>query len=130
MDGEKVAAAIEKIHSAQTAPLFYNNEQALRSVIRFAYISCIGEYKEIQELPSGTGYADVVYLPKKHSPMPILLIELKWNKTADGAISQIKAKKYPQIFESYRCDILLVGINYDVESKKHECMIERYDMQK
>ena len=45
MDGEKVAAAIEKIHSAQTAPLFYNNEQALRSVIRFAYISSIGEYK-------------------------------------------------------------------------------------
>ncbi len=130
MDGEKVAAAIEKIHSAQTAPLFYNNEQALRSVIRFAYISCIGEYKEIQELPSGTGYADVVYLPKKHSPMPILLIELKWNKTADGAISQIKEKKYPQVFEGYGSDILLVGINYDAESKKHECMIERYDMQK
>lgn len=50
--------------------------------------------------------------------------ELKWNKTADGAISQIKEKNYPQVFEAYGSDILLVGINYDAESKKHECMIE------
>lgn len=65
MDQEKVAAAIEAAHSAATAPLFYNNEQVLRNVICNAYISCIEEFSEIQELPSGTGYTDVVYLPKK-----------------------------------------------------------------
>lgn len=126
MDNEKVVEAVEKIHNMLTAPLFYNNEQALRSVIRFAYISCIDEFKDIQELPSGIGYADVVYLPKKKSSMPIMVIELKWNKGAESAIEQIKEKKYHQIFEGYGSDILLVGINYDEKTKKHDCLIEKY----
>lgn len=126
MDGEKVAAAVEKVHDTMAAPVFYNNEQALRSVIRFAYISCMDEFKDIQELPSGIGYADLVYLPKKNSPMPIMVIELKWNKSAGSAIEQIKDKKYPQVFEGYGSDILLVGISYDEKTKRHECMIEKY----
>lgn len=126
MKEEQVACAIEEAHSASTAPIFYNNEQALRSVIRFAYISCIEEFKTIQDLPSGTGYADVVYLPKKGSSMPVMVIELKWNKSADGAIKQIKAQNYPQIFQGYGGDILLLGINYDEKTKKHTCMIEKY----
>ena len=126
MNAELVAEGIEKAHSSLTAPTFYNNEQALRSVIRFAYISCIGEYSEIQELPSGIGYADVVYLPKKDSALPIMIIELKWNKSAEGAIKQIREKKYPQILERYGSEILLVGISYDEKTKRHECVIERY----
>jgi nitrogen fixation protein len=126
MDGETVAEAIEEAHSAGTAPLFYNDEQALRSVIRFAYISCIDEYLRIEELPSGTGYADVVYLPKKNSDKPIMVVELKWSKTADGAIEQIKNRNYPQVLEEFGSDILLVGVNYDEKSKKHTCVIEKY----
>ncbi len=126
MNGASVAQMIEIVHSTATAPIFYNNEQALRSIIRFAYISCIDEYREIQELPSGLGYADVVYLPKKNSAMPILVIELKWNKSSEGAIKQIKECNYPQVFEGYGSDMLLVGINYDVHSKKHTCSIEKY----
>lgn len=126
MNAEKVAKTIEKAHSASTAPNFYNNEQALRSVIRFAYISCVEEFQEIQELPSGIGYADVVYLPKKNSAMPIMLVELKWNKGADGAIGQIKEKNYPQAFEGYGSDMLLVGISYDEKTKKHACVIEKW----
>lgn len=125
MDAEAVALAIENAHSIGTAPMFYNNEQALRSVIRFAYISCAEEFQEIQELPSGRGYADIVYLPKKSSSMPVLLIELKWNKTAEGAIRQIKNNNYPQVLEGLGSDILLVGINYDVDSKKHSCVMEK-----
>lgn len=125
MDAEAVALAIENAHSIGTAPMFYNNEQALRSVIRFAYISCAEEFQEIQELPSGRGYADIVYLPKKSSSMPVWLIELKWNKTAEGAIRQIKNNNYPQVLEGLGSDILLVGINYDVDSKKHSCVMEK-----
>ncbi|MBD5393079.1 MAG: AAA family ATPase [Lachnospiraceae bacterium] len=125
MNNEAVAAAIEEAHSAGTAPLFYNNEQALRSVIKFAYISCIDEYLRMEELPTGTGYADVVYLPKQGSDMPILLIELKWNKTKEGAISQIKNKNYPQVLEGFGNEILLVGITYNEKSKKHTCVIEK-----
>lgn len=126
MNTELVAEGIEKAHSSLTAPTFYNNEQALRSVIRFAYISCIGEYSEIQELPSGFGYADVVYLPEKSSLLPAMIIELKWNKSAEGAIKQIKEKKYPQVLERLGSEILLVGINYDEKTKRHECAIEKY----
>lgn len=126
MDEEAVAATIEKVHNTGTAPVFYNNEQALRSTIRFAYISCIDEFMKIEELASGIGYADVVYIPKKGSSMPIPLIELKWNKTTDGAINQIKNKHYPQMFQDYGGDILLVGINYDVKDKKHTCKIEKF----
>ena len=58
--------------------------------------------------------------------MPLLLIELKWNKTDEGAISQIKRNDYPQAIKEYGGDILLVGINYDAKSKKHTCSIEAY----
>lgn len=58
--------------------------------------------------------------------MPVLLIELKWNKTDEGAISQIKNHDYPKTLEEYGGDILLVGINYDVKTKKHTCRIEKY----
>jgi hypothetical protein len=111
---------------AGTAPLFYNDEQALRSVIRFAFISCIDEYLRIEQLPSGTGYADVVYLPKKNSDKPIMVVELKWNKTAEGAIAQIKNRNYPQVLDGFGSDILLVGVNYDEKTKKHICVIEKY----
>ena len=45
---------------------------------------------DVQELPSGIGYADVVYLPKRNSDKPAMVIELKWNKDAESAIRQIK----------------------------------------
>ena len=125
MDEEAVAAIIEEAHKEGTAPTFYNNEQALRSVIRLAYISCVDEFLRIEELPSGHGYADVVFFPKRTSSHPQLLIELKWNKSAQGAIKQIKDKQYTDWIKEYTGDILLVGINYN-DKKGHVCMIEKY----
>lgn len=122
-------------YDADDRTVFIPNKEVKQEFVRaitsgkhkeFAYISCVDEYLEIEELPSGTGYADVVYFPKKDSALPILLIELKWNKTADGAIDQIKSRNYPQILENAGKEILLVGINYDVTSKKHTCIIEKY----
>jgi hypothetical protein len=120
-----VAEALETAHSAGTAPLFYNDEQALRSVIRFAYISCVDEYLRIEELPTGIGYADVVYIPKKGSALPAMIVELKMNKSADSAIDQIKNRNYPQALEGYGSDILLVGVSYDAKTKEHTCRIEK-----
>lgn len=125
---EAVAARIEKIHLEETSPLFYNNEQALRSVIKLAYFSYKDHYLKFEELPSGDGFADIVYLPKKLSPMPALVIELKWNQSAEGAIDQIKKKQYPQGLEGYGGELLLVGISYDKKApdgnRKHSCLIE------
>ena len=53
-----------------------------------------------------------------------MVIELKWNKSADTAIEQIKRRQYSDKISEYSGDILLVGINYDTETKKHECIIE------
>ena len=127
---EAVAAQIEKIHAEETSPLNYNNEESLRSVIKLAYYTYKDNYIKFEELPSGNGYADIVYIPKKNSDYPILIIELKWNKSAEGAIAQIKSKKYPDSLKDLGSDILLVGINYNKDSndkdyKKHTCKIER-----
>jgi hypothetical protein len=127
MDGDAVAEAIEEAHSVGTAPLFYNDEQVLRSVIRFAYISCVDEFLRIEELESGIGYADVAYIPKNKYAMPIIVVELKMNKCSEGEIDKIKNLYWPEKLErSIGYDILLVGVNYDEKSKNHTCVIEKY----
>jgi hypothetical protein len=68
----------------------------------------------------------VVYIPKKGSALPVMIVELKINKSADSAIDQIKNRNYPQALENCGSDILLVGVNYDEKSKKHTCRIESY----
>ena len=127
---EAVARQIERIH-AEEASLYYNNEQALRSVIKRAYFSYGDEYMMFEELPSGAGYADIVYLPKKGSMLPALVVELKWNKSAEGAIRQIHEKRYPKAIEGYGGEILLVGISYSKEApagrRQHHCRIERVE---
>lgn len=126
---EAVAAQIEKIHGEE-APLHYNSEQSLHSVVKRAYFSCGDEFLLFEELPAGVGYGDIVYLPKKDSLMPALVIELKWNKSAHGAIAQIKNRHYPEAVERYGGELLLVGINYDKDApagkRKHSCVIEKY----
>ena len=44
----------------------------------------------------------------------------------DTAINQIKQKNYPSKLADYTGDILLVGINYDKETKEHTYRIEEY----
>lgn len=80
----------------------------------------------IMELPSGKGFADVVYLPRRNADKPALLVELKWNESARGAIEQIRERQYTAWLEGYTGDILLVGVCYDRKRKKHECVIEKY----
>lgn len=124
MDEELVASVIEEAHKTWATPLYYNNEQALRSVIKLAYISCMDQYWRIEELPSGYGYADIVYLPKKGSTKPALLIELKMGNSTEGALAQISERDYPSVLKEYTNNILLVGINYDRNTRKHTCKIE------
>ena len=124
-DGEAVAATLEEIRGENYAPQFYNNEQALRAVIKYAYISAIGQYLQVEELPSGKGIADVAFIPTPLSRLPAMVVELKWNKTAGGAISQIKEKKYTAKLKPYAGSILLVGINYHEKTGKHTCLIEK-----
>ena len=123
-DGEAVAKYIEKAHQNVSSILGYNNEETLRSVVSIAYYTAIRFYSFVKEFPSGKGFADMVFLPYKHINKPLIVIELKHNKTAESAIAQIKEKKYTESLEKYSGEILLVGITYD-DNKKHYCKIER-----
>ena len=125
LDGEFVAAGIQEIHNHKIAPIHYNNEQSLRTTVRFALLSAVDYYLEIQELPAGKGYADIVYVPRYNSGRPALVVELKWNDTAEAAIAQIKRQEYPETLKSFQGDILLVGVNYDKDTKEHTCQIEK-----
>lgn len=125
MDEIAVAEGIEYIHNHKVAPNFYNNEQALRSVVRLAYLGAIDHYIEIQELPSGKGYADLVFIPRRNTDKPLMVIELKWNDSEQSALNQIKNRDYPEMLKGFSGTILLVGINYDRGSKIHGCRIEK-----
>lgn len=124
-DGEYVGNHFEKLHSSKSAPRYYNNEQALRSIIHLAYIAAVDDYVQIQELPSGTGYADVVFIPRKGSDRTAMIVELKFDGCAEGAIAQVRERNYPQLVQEFTDRLLLVGINYDKRTKKHECRIEK-----
>ena len=120
-----MAEAIDAVRQTQYAPTFYNDEQALRYVIKFAYIAAIDQYLKVEELPFGRGIADVVFLPKKKSILPAMVVELKWDKTSKDALDQIKNKNYPAVLKDHGGEIVLVGINLDPRTKVHTCQIER-----
>lgn len=125
LNGKAVAEEMAAIHR-ETASMFqYNNENSLTCAVLIAYYSAKSYYiNPVLELPSGKDFADVVYLPKRNVDRPALVVELKWDKSAGGAISQIKERGYADWVRGYTGDILLVGINYDKEKKTHECIID------
>lgn len=123
-DEAYVARALSECHM-ESSILTYNNENALACVIALAYYSAREYYMVFRELPAGKGFADLVYLPRRNHPeKPAMIVELKWDKSAEGAVAQIKEKKYVKALDSYEGRILLVGINYDPKSKQHSCIIE------
>ena len=76
---------------------------------------------------------DLVYLlSPKYPDKPALLIELKYDKSLETAIDQIKSRNYPRKLEHYKNNLLLVSINYekdvsstDISYKHHSCSIEK-----
>ena len=124
MREQEVGEALRRVHNRDCTPLFYNNEQALRAVVKSALVAAIDSYARVEELPGGRGLADIVYLPKHGSQMPALLVELKWNKPVDAAIDQIHKRGYPAPLRDLDVPILLVGVTYDPKTDEHICHIE------
>ena len=129
---EKVAELLEVFHDTAENKT-YNSEAALSYAVQLAYYAAQKYYTTIQELDTGKGYADIVYLPSpKYPDKPVLLVELKYNKTVQTAADQIRDRNYPQKLIHYKGNILLVEVNYDRELttseedyKHHSCRIER-----
>ena len=126
-DAASVAQGLDRAHTEAASILTYNDENSLSCAIGLAYYSARKDYRLIRELPSGRGFADVVFLPLPFVNKPALVVELKYDKTANAAIQQIKDRKYTQALADYTGEILLVGINYVKErkDKPHSCIIER-----
>ena len=121
-----VAKGIDDVHMDTTSVLSYNDENSLSCVISLAFYSAKKDYILIREFPTGKGFADMVFLPRRTSNNPALIIELKWDKSVVGALEQIREKKYIRALENYSGEMLLVAINYDKSTKKHQCRIESY----
>ena len=132
-DGKSVAEGLDRAHTEVASILTYNDENSLGCAIGLAYYSARKDYKLIRELPAGHGYADVVFLPLPFCDKPALVVELKYDQSAETALSQIKDRKYTQALEGYSGEVLLVGVNYDKDSKNkpHSCVIEKlvYDVE-
>ena len=127
-DSEKVAEIVELAHDTYTSVLKYNDENSLSCVLTMAYFTAPGYYNIVREFPGGKGFADFVFIPRKDAGnRPAMVVELKYNQSADTAIKQIKEKRYQGALSGYSDRILLVGISYDAEGKdkkKHACVIE------
>jgi len=122
-DEAAVAKAIDTAHDENTSIIAYNDENSMGSVLAIAYYAARDKYIIHREYASGKGFADLVLIPRKGVDSPAIIVELKYDKTADTAISQILRKDYPAKVAEYSDNLLLVGISYDKESKKHECKI-------
>lgn len=126
-DEKSIAEGLDRAHMEAASILTYNDENSLSCAIGLAYYSARKDYRLIRELPTGRGFADVVFLPLPHTGKPVIVVELKYDKSADAAIQQIKDRHYTKALEGYAGEILLVGINYDrnQQEKPHSCVIER-----
>ena len=125
MDEEEVAAGIERTHQEMSI-LQYNDENSLSCTVQLAFYSAREFYTMIRELPAGKGFADICFVPRKqHMDKPAILLELKWDESAAGAIQQIKDKHYAEALKEYQGNLILAGINYERKTKKHTCIIEK-----
>lgn len=130
-DADKVAGLLEKAHDL-TGNKSFNDEAALSYAVQYAYYAAQKYYTTILELDSGKGYADIVFIPAPgYANKPAMVVELKYNKDAETALSQIRKQNYPDRLEHYKGNILLVGIDYDKDIpntddnfKHHKCVIE------
>ena len=129
-NAKRVAELIELAHDTYTSVLKYNDENSLSCVLTMAYFTAPAYYNIVREMPAGKGFADFAFIPRSNAGhRPAMIIELKYNHSADTAIQQIKDNRYHGALANYGDKILLVGINYDSEGKDkkhHTCVIEEY----
>ncbi len=128
MDEDKTAALVQQVHNDFISSIEYNDENSLSCTITVALLALFKYYhKPVREFPCGKGFADIVYLPlAKYPNRPVIVVELKWNKSAAAAVAQIKERSYPASLQEYSGEILLVGITYDKKTKEHQCRMESF----
>jgi len=125
---DKVAELVEEAHD-EADKKTYNNETALKYAIKLAYYAARINYTILDEVDSGKGYADVIYIPKQTCNDSAFIVELKYMNSSESGMNQIIERNYSSRLVHYKDNLLLVAINYDKETKnkKHTCTIRKYD---
>ena len=123
-----VAEILDEEHTENTSIIKYNDENSLSCVMSLAYYSARDTYAIYRELQGGKGYADLVLVPRMGNSNPAMIIELKWEQTAGIALEQIKERGYVKSLKDYHGQVLFVGVNYDKQTKNHECRFETIEM--
>lgn len=122
MKDEEIASMIEDLHDDKIPFFKYNDENSLACVVTIAYLAALDQYRITREDKAGKGYVDFLFDPLDRSDIPIIL-ELKYNHSAENALKCIRERGYEKRFRDYR-RVLLVGINYSEATKKHTCITE------
>lgn len=102
MDEEAVAKGIEQVHMDNTSILQYNDENAMSCVISLAYYHAVSEYTLLREFPTGKGFADIVFLPRKCSDKPAMIVELKYDTGKSPVMIQIFLLYYSRLYILWR----------------------------
>lgn len=121
---------LEFAHNTEVPLLSYNHETELSAIVNLVYLAARDSYRVEREDKAGTGYVDFIFYPYD-TTADCIILELKVDHTPDEAIAQIIDKKYALKFmpklagqKIYTGRILVVGIGYWKESKKHSCKVE------
>ena len=128
LDGTTAAALIQEVRNSPAVSLLdYNDEKSLVYCVMTGLLwSTLDDYSCHREEQAGKGRLDLVYEPITPR-QPLILIEFKYNHSAEEAIKQIKTKEYFKRYAGQYRNIIIVGINYSSETKEHQCLIERQD---
>ncbi len=126
LDGATVATLIQEIHNSSAVTLLdYNDEESLTYCVMTGLLwSTFDDYSCHREDQSGKGRVDLVYEPITRR-QPLILIEFKYDGSAEEAIAQIKKQEYCKRYTGQFKNIIIVGINYSTKTKDHQCLIEK-----
>ena len=124
-DEQAVAQMVADAHRDNTSLIRYSDENSMSCVLSIAYYYAHGDYIFHREYQTGTGFADLVLMPRKNTATPAIIVEMKYDGTTGTAIEQIHRRQYTAKVKEYTGDMLLVGISYDRKTKEHRCRIER-----
>ena len=129
LDGTAAASLIQDIHNSPAVALLdYNDEESLTYCVMTGLLwSTLGKYVSHREEQAGKGRADLVYEPAIKGTAPLILIEFKYDGSADEAIEQIKMQEYFKRYTGQYRSVIIVGINYSTRTKDHQCLIEKLD---
>lgn len=130
-DTDTMEQILELVHDTETPILAYNHETELSAVVNLAYLSARDVYRVEREEKAGKGFVDFIFYPELPMASDGIILELKVGHSPEEAIAQIKDKNYAVRFTKKTGAqsriperILLVGIGYDRNTKKHRCRVE------